>query len=149
MSNVNIGLELIHPEAKIPTYSHEGDAGADLYSVEYAVILPGDYQIIPTGIKISMDSYYVGLVHPRSGLAAKHGVTVLNAPGTIDSGYRGEIKVILVNHGSEPFRINVGDRIAQIVFQEYAKATFLSFIADSKSRQENGFGSTGGFNGAL
>lgn len=149
MSNVNIGLELIHPYAKIPTYSHEGDAGADLSSTVDTLIMPGQYQIIPTGIRISMDSQFVGLIHPRSGLAAKHGITVLNSPGTIDSGYRGEIKVVLINLGTEAFQINIGDRVAQIVFQEYAKAHFLSFIVESETRQEKGFGSTGGYNGSL
>lgn len=141
-----VKVKKLYEDASVPTYSHKGDAGADLYSYEDLQILPGEHKLISTGISIAMPPTWVGLVHPRSGLAAKKSVTVLNAPGTVDSGYRGEVMVNLVNHGSETVSIAKGDRIAQIVFQRYEQADFL--IVDeleSSSRGANGHGSTGGY----
>jgi dUTP pyrophosphatase len=133
------------PDAQVPSYAKKGDAGADLYSCEDLYLEPGDRYLVDTGIAISMPASWVGLIHPRSGLAAKHGVTVLNAPGTVDSGYRGPIKVNLINHGSEPLWIVKGDRIAQIVFQQYEQADFLEVSElDTTERGESGHGSTGG-----
>lgn len=134
-------------EAIAPTYAHDGDAGMDLYSIEDVIILPGGRALVATGIAMQILPNYVGLVHPRSGLAHKHGVTVLNAPGTIDSGYRGEIKVNLINLGSKVFRVAKGDRIAQIVFQEftYVVPNEVSSLEDSV-RGTGGHGSTGGIN---
>jgi|SRR3954462_12848301 len=132
-------------EAVAPSYAHDGDAGMDLSSIEEVLILPGGRALIATGIAIQIQPGYVGLVHPRSGLAHKHGVTVLNSPGTVDSGYRGEVKVNLINLGTKAFRVAKGDRIAQIVFQQftYALPHEVPSLEDSV-RGENGHGSTGG-----
>jgi dUTP pyrophosphatase len=127
-----------------PVYAKAGDAGADLKSTQSLVLKPGERALIKTGVKIAMPDGYVGLVHPRSGLAAKNGITVLNAPGTVDAGYRGELMVTLLNTSSEDFEINVGDRIAQIVFQRFEKAEFVSVEElPESSRGSSGFGSTG------
>lgn len=127
-----------------PSYAKPGDAGADLRSTAELVIKAGERALVPTGVKIAMPNGYVGLVHPRSGLAVKHGITVLNAPGTIDAGYRGEIMVPLINTSREDFEISKGDRIAQLVFQkvEIARFVTVSELPES-SRGETGFGSSG------
>ena len=116
-----------------------------LAAIEQPVVLnPGMHALIPTGISVSIPAGYEGQVRPRSGLAHRHGIGVLNSPGTIDSDYRGEIQVILINLGSEPFTINHGDRIAQLVFSPYAKASFkVSEELDVTKRNEGGFGHTG------
>ena len=132
--------------ASCPVYSTEGAAGADIKAAPgfSAVIDPGRFLAVPTGIYPEIPEGYEIQVRPRSGLAFRHGVTVLNSPGTIDSDYRGEIKVILINHGKEPFTVNGGDRIAQLVA---ARTEMVSFVAsDSLSdteRGDGGFGSTG------
>lgn len=127
-----------------PIYAKPGDAGADLRSVEALTIPAGERALVRTGVKIALPDGYVGLVHPRSGLAAKHGITVLNTPGTIDAGYRGEIIVILLNTSKEDFEIQVGDRIAQLVVQEFMKAEFVRVTHLPESdRSETGFGSSG------
>mgnify|MGYP001563698574 CR=1 FL=1 len=136
-----------HVDAVAPSYAHEGDAGMDLSSVEDVIILPGGRALISTGISIQIRPGYVGLVHPRSGLANNHGVTVLNAPGTVDSGYRGEIKVNLINLGSKVFRVAKGDRIAQIVFHEFTYAIPNEVLnLEDSVRGTGGLGSTGGIN---
>jgi dUTP pyrophosphatase len=128
----------------MPTMGNPGDAGFDLRSAIATSIEPGSRALIPTGVSIALPQGYVGLVHPRSGLAAKHGVTVLNAPGTVDAGYRGEIAVTLINHGEESFVVAVGDRIAQIVFQKFELANFVRVTEFPGSmRGTSGFGSTG------
>jgi len=128
----------------MPSYAKHGDAGADLKSAIDYVLLPGERFLIPTGVSIALPDNYVGLVHPRSGLAVRNGVTVLNTPGTVDSGYRGEIKVILYNAGDADFVIRRGDRIAQLVIQEFVSADFeLVEVLPSSDRGEGGFGSTG------
>lgn len=128
----------------LPHYAEEGDAGADLRSSETLVIESGARCLVKTGVSIALQDGYVGLVHPRSGLATKHGITVLNAPGTIDAGYRGEIMVTLINTGSEPFAISEGDRIAQLLIQEVYRARFVSVSElPGSARGTNGFGSTG------
>jgi len=128
----------------MPTMGNPGDAGFDLRSAIATSIEPGSRALIPTGVSIALPQGYVGLVHPRSGLAAKHGVTVLNAPGTVDAGYRGEILVTLINHGEESFVVAVGDRIAQIVFQKFELANFVRVIElPGSMRGTSGFGSTG------
>lgn len=138
----------LYSDAILPTYANDGDAGADLYSYNDIVLMPKGYALLDTGIALAIPEGYVGLVHPRSGLAVRVGVTVLNAPGTVDSGYRGEIRVNLINHGSIPVKINKGDRIAQIVFQEYRKAHFeVVKDLEGSMRGSNGHGSTGGFGG--
>ena len=127
-----------------PVYAKPGDAGADLRCTIDAVIPAGERKLLPTGVSIALPDGYVGLVHPRSGLAAKHGITVLNAPGTVDAGYRGEVMVTLLNTGSEDFVITRGDRIAQLVIQQFEKAHFISVESlPGSDRGESGFGSTG------
>lgn len=127
-----------------PFYAKPGDAGCDLRSTHELVLAAGERALIKTGIRIAMPDGYVGLVHPRSGLAAKSGITVLNTPGTVDAGYRGEIMVTLFNSSKEDFPISVGDRIAQLVFQKVEHAKFVSVteLPDS-TRGESGFGSSG------
>lgn len=143
MQIVFMGLEVEDPKLT-PTYAHSGDAGMDLRASESGVIYAGERAIVPTGVRISMHPGIVGLVHPRSGLAAKHGITVLNAPGTIDSGYEGEIKVILLNTDDIDFYYEKYDRIAQIVFQEVLTAHFNGQpVSFDTVRSSNGFGSTG------
>lgn len=126
-------------------YAHAGDAGADLVTTEEVTLEPFHRALVPTGVRIALPAGYVGLVHPRSGLAAKQGVTVLNAPGTIDAGYRGEIKVPLINLDPQNTVVfHPGDRIAQLVIQRYVEARFvLSRKLPGSDRSERGFGSTG------
>ena len=141
---MSVLVKLLHRDATIPQRAGADDAGYDLTSVGEVTILPGGHALVPTGIAIVLEPGTVGLIHPRSGLAFKHGVTVLNAPGTIDSGYRGEVGVLLINHGVLPFEVSVGDRIAQMVFQEYLAPELL--IVDDvgeSERGDGGFGSTG------
>jgi dUTP pyrophosphatase len=131
-------------DAHLPTYAKDGDAGADLYSLHAVNLLPGEYRLVPTGIAMAIPNGYVGLIHPRSGLAAKHGITVLNAPGTIDAGYRGEIKVLLVNHSEEIYNISRAERIAQLVIQKVENVFFEPVDElDATERGVGGFGSTG------
>lgn len=128
-----------------PNYAHAGDAGVDLRSSEEGIIQPGERMTVGTSLQIAIPAGYVGLVHSRSGLAAKHGVMVLNSPGTVDAGYRGEIKVTLLNTDkNEAFVFKVGDRIAQLIFQKIERARFIEVerLPDS-DRGESGFGSTG------
>lgn len=134
------------PGARLPSYQTSGSAGADIYAfVDTDVVIPaGEYRLVPTGIKMEIPFGYEVQIRPRSGLAAKYGVTCLNAPGTIDSDYRGEIKVLLINHGKAPFTVRRGERIAQMVAVPVVQAQLL--VADSLSetgRGEGGFGSTG------
>src|SRR5450756_114880 len=130
----------------MPCYAHPGDAGADLYARQDVALAPGQRALVPTGVAIALPAGYAAFVHPRSGLAAKHGVTVVNAPGTIDAGYRGEIKVILLNtDAARPVSLRRGDRIAQLVVQRVENVTFREVPAlPGSARGEGGFGSTGG-----
>jgi dUTP pyrophosphatase len=129
----------------LPAYAHPGDAGADLVTAVDVTVGPGERALVPTGIAMAVPEGYVALVHPRSGLAAKHGLSIVNTPGTIDAGYRGEIKVILLNTDREHAHdIAVGDRIAQIIVMPVPRARFIPVeeLPDSV-RGEGGFGSTG------
>lgn len=127
-----------------PLYANPGDAGADLRSSVDTVVPARERLLVPTGLRIALQHGFVGLVHPRSGLALKHGITVLNAPGTIDAGYRGEIAVTLYNSSDTDFVISRGDRIAQLLFQEVSKVRFVRVTELPDSfRGESGFGSTG------
>jgi len=127
-----------------PTYAHPGDAGADLKSRESTVLEAGSRATVATGVSIALPAGYVGLVHPRSGLSAKFGITVLNAPGTVDAGYRGEISVTLLNTSNEAFTVNAGDRIAQLVIQQVERANFIPVASLPQThRGQSGFGSTG------
>ncbi len=130
----------------IPTYAHPADAGADLVSTIDVAIEPGERALVPTGIAIALPEGFAGFIHPRSGLALRHGLSVVNTPGTIDAGYRGEIKVLLINHDlREPVRIAVGDRIAQLVIQRVEQARFVEVDALPDSvRGSGGYGSSGG-----
>jgi len=127
-----------------PAYAKPGDAGADLRSRVEIVVKAGARELVPTGVSIALPDGYVGLVHPRSGLALKHGITVLNSPGTIDAGYRGEIMVTLYNSSSEDFQVLVGDRIAQLLIQEVLRAKFIAVEQlPGTDRGQAGFGSSG------
>jgi dUTP pyrophosphatase len=130
----------------LPTYAHPGDAGADLASAEDVVLAPGERRLVGTGVAVAVPDGFAAFVHPRSGLAARHGITIVNAPGTVDAGYRGEIKVCLLNTDAEtPVRISRGDRIAQLVIQPVARATFIAVgVLDETTRGMGGHGSTGG-----
>ena len=146
---VPVPVRQLDPELPLPGYAHPGDAGADLISAEDVKLAPGQRRLVRTGIAIALPEGYVGLVHPRSGLANRLGVTVLNAPGTVDAGYRGEIMVNLINHDQElPATISRGDRIAQLVVQRVEQADFqrVDELPDSV-RGLGGHGSTGGHAG--
>jgi dUTP pyrophosphatase len=133
------------PEAVPPHYAHPGDAGADLVSAETVVLEPGSRVTVGTGVAIALPDGYVAFVVPRSGLAAKHGITIVNSPGTVDAGYRGEIRVTLLNTDqSEPYTVTVGDRIAQLVVLPVSRARFVAVERlPGSDRGEGGFGSTG------
>lgn len=142
---MKVAIRLLDPEMPLPTYAHDGDAGVDLRSAIDCVIEPGHRALVPTGISIAIPEGYVGLVHPRSGLAIKHGISMVNTPGTIDAGYRGEIHVILINHDlNERFVISRFDRIAQLVIQKVERASFeLVERLPESVRGDGGFGSSG------
>jgi dUTP pyrophosphatase len=139
-----VNIKRLHPDAVIPQYKTEGASGADLVSVQNIVIHAGDVEVVDVGFSIELPRGYEMQIRPRSGLAAKHAVTVLNAPGTIDSDYRGPIKVILINHSNKGYSVNVGDRIAQMVLQKTHEAFFVDkYMLESTERGEGGLGSTG------
>ena len=132
------------PAAQLPTYAHPGDAGMDVRSVEDVTLAPGARSLVHTGLVLMLPPDAEAQVRPRSGLALKHGVTVLNAPGTIDAGYRGEVGVILVNLGAEPFVVERGMKIAQLVISPVVQAEVVEVAAvDATDRGAGGFGSTG------
>lgn len=135
---------IVAEDGFLPTYANPGDAGADLKSTEDVTVPARGRVLVKTGVKIALPNGFVGLVHPRSGLAAKSGITVLNTPGTVDAGYRGEIMVTLYNSTDEDFKVSRGDRIAQLVIQAVEHATFIqvSDLPDS-ARGTGGFGSSG------
>ncbi len=141
---MEIEIVKLNPAAIIPCYAHPGDAGLDLFSIEEASISPGETKLIKTGIAIALPANTEAQIRPRSGLALKHSVTVLNSPGTIDAGYRGEIGVILINHGKKVFQVIPGMRIAQMVIASIIlpKVTVVREL-NRTSRGNKGFGSTG------
>ena len=143
--DIEIQFTLLHELAQAPRYAHTGDAGADLVCVEDVALAPGERALVATGLAIALPAGYVGLVHPRSGLAIKQGIGIVNTPGTIDSGYRGELKVCLINlDATESVQLAAGSRIAQLVIQEVVTATFTQVDSlDETSRSDRGFGSTG------
>jgi len=145
MSSINIEFKLLHELAQEPKYAHDGDAGADLVCVEDVTLEPGARQLVATGVAIALPKGYVGLVHPRSGLANKHGIGIVNTPGTIDSGYRGELKICLINlDPSDSVSLPAGSRIAQLVIQEVTTAKFVEVQnLEDTERSDQGFGSTG------
>ena len=144
-SEPDVLIMRIDPGVPLPSYAHPGDAGADLATAEDVELGPGERALVPTGIAIALPDGYAAFVHPRSGLAAKHGVTLVNAPGTVDAGYRGEIKVTLLNTDRDrAVSFRRGDRIAQLVIQRVERAVFHEVTTlPGSSRAEGGFGSTG------
>lgn len=142
---MKIMITQIDKSIPVPEYAHRGDAGCDLYSRIDMTIEPGKYAMVPTGITIAIPKGYGGFVQPRSGLAAKHGISIVNSPGLIDSVYRGEVKVILINlDQTEPFCVKRGEKIAQLVIQKVYEAEFQVVAQlDDTERGEGGFGSTG------
>ena len=145
MSSVQVLITRLDPELPLPRYAKGGDAGADIVSRIDITLAPGERALVPTGIAIALPDGYVALVHPRSGLAIKHGVTMVNAPGTVDAGYRGELQIILINHDkSESVSFKRGDRIAQLVIQRVERAEFVEVHElPGSGRGSGGFGSTG------
>ncbi len=137
----------LDPDLPLPTYAHAGDAGADLVAARDVTLAPGERTMVGTGIAVALPEGYAAFVHPRSGLAARHGVSIVNAPGTVDAGYRGEINVLLVNTDlREPVHLRRGDRIAQLVVQRVERAAFREVAELPETvRGTDGFGSTGGF----
>lgn len=144
---VTVPVVRLDQELPLPAYAQHGDAGLDLLARVGVSIGPGQRALVPTGVALALPAGYAGFVHPRSGLAARHGISVVNAPGTVDSGYRGEIVVNLVNHDPDTtFVVHRRDRIAQLVVQRVAHATLVEVDSlDRTSRGETGHGSTGGF----
>jgi dUTP pyrophosphatase len=145
--DLQIAVLRLDPDLPLPAYAHPGDAGADLVTAVDVTLAPGERVLVPTGVALALPEGYVALVHPRSGLAARHGLSIVNTPGTIDAGYRGEIKVLLINHDlRETIELRRGDRIAQLVIQrvEWARFTEVGELPASV-RGAGGYGSTGGF----
>jgi dUTP pyrophosphatase len=139
-------VQRLDPELPVPSYALPGDAGADLVAAEDIVLAPGERAVLPTGLAIALPEGYAAFVHPRSGLAARAGLGLVNAPGTIDAGYRGEIKVIVINHDTtETLHLHRGERVAQLVFQRVEQAEFVEVSELPASvRGADGHGSTGG-----
>lgn len=146
-ADLEIAVQRLDPDLPLPAYAHPGDAGADLLSTVDVTLAPGERALVPTGIAIGLPEGYVALVHPRSGLAARHGLSIVNTPGTVDAGYRGEVKVLLINHDPrESIVLRRGDRIAQLVVQRVERARFVTVDTLSETdRGSGGYGSTGGF----
>ncbi|PFG19546.1 dUTP diphosphatase [Serinibacter salmoneus] len=149
-ADLDVPVRRIDDDLPLPSYARAGDAGADLYAAHDVDLAPGERALIGTGIAVAVPPGFVALVHPRSGLAARHGLTVLNAPGTIDAGYRGEVRVLLVNTDREATAtIRRGDRIAQLVVQSVVHARFVPVAElNETQRGDGGFGSTGGHGAA-
>lgn len=145
MAHVQVLITRLDSSVPLPSYAKGGDAGADLTTTIDFTLAPGERQLVPTGIAIALPDGYVALVHPRSGLAIKAGITLVNAPGTVDAGYRGEISCILINHDrSESISFKKGDRIAQLVIQKVEHADFIELSElPGSGRGSGGFGSTG------
>lgn len=142
--DIEVAVRRLRPDAVLPSYAHPGDAGLDLTAVEGVTLAPGERAAVPTGLAVAIPGGWVGLVHPRSGLARRHGLTVANAPGTIDAGYRGEVQVLLINLGAETVHLAAGERVAQLLVQPVGRARVVEVedLGDT-SRGDGGFGSTG------
>jgi dUTP pyrophosphatase len=143
--SLRVPVQQMDAALPLPAYARDGDAGLDLYAAETVTLAPGARALVPTGIALAIPPGFAGLVLPRSGLALRHGVTILNTPGLIDAGYRGEVKALMINHGQEPVTLSRGDRIAQLVVQRVEHVTLapVDTLAPS-ARGGGGFGSTGG-----
>lgn len=146
-TSVTVEVVRLDADLPLPSYAHPGDAGADLLTTIDVTLAPGERALVPTGIALALPDGFVALVHPRSGLAARHGLSILNTPGTVDAGYRGEIKVLLINHDpAEPIELRRGDRVAQLVIQRFERAGFTEVgQLPASVRGDGGYGSTGGF----
>jgi dUTP pyrophosphatase len=146
-SRVEVLISRLDPDLPVPRYAHPGDAGADLYARQDVSLAPGERALVPTGVAIALPTGYAAFVHPRSGLAARHGITLVNAPGTIDAGYRGEILVNLLNTDpNQAFTVNRGDRIAQLLVQRVSEAHFVEVESlPGSHRGDTGHGDSGGF----
>ena len=142
---LDVLVQRLDPDLPLPSYAHPGDAGADLVTTVDVTLAPGERALVPTGVAIALPEGFVALVHPRSGLAARHGLSIVNTPGTVDAGYRGEIKVMLINHDPrEPIELRRGDRIAQLVIQRFERARFVEVgVLPESVRGDGGYGSTG------
>ena len=142
--DIEVLIQKLCEDAVLPRYAHDGDAGVDLHSRIDHELKPGERFLIPTGLKMAIPEGYEGQVRPKSGLALKSGITVLNTPGTVDAPYRGEVGVIVINHNSAAYQIKKGEKIAQMIFNEIKYASFKVVESlDNTSRGEGGFGSTG------
>lgn len=144
---VEVQIHRLDPDLPLPSYAHAGDAGADLMTAVDVTLAPGERVLVPTGVALALPDGYAAFVHPRSGLAARCGLSIVNAPGTVDAGYRGEVKVLLVNlDPSEPVTLRRGDRVAQMVVQRVETARFVEVdTLPGSARGGGGYGSTGGF----
>ena len=142
---LDIQVVRLDPDLPLPSYAHPGDAGADLHTTVDVTLGPGERALVPTGIAVALPDGYVALVHPRSGLAARHGLSIVNTPGTVDAGYRGEVKVLLINHDPvEAVTLRRGERIAQLVVQRFERARFVEVgVLPASVRGDGGYGSTG------
>ena len=145
MTSVEVLVKRLYPDVPLPKYGKKGDAGADITTRVDVTIEPGERQLVPTGLAIALPFGFAAFVHPRSGLAIKHGVSMVNTPGTVDAGYRGELQIILINHDlREPISFKKGDRVAQLVIQRVEEAQFVEVMQlPGSERAEGGFGSTG------
>ena len=145
IATMRISIQRLHPEAVLPSYAHgpAEDAGLDLHAVESVTLEPGVPRLVPTGIAIELPPGYEAQVRPRSGLAFKHAITMPNAPATIDPGYRGEIRIILLNLGSKPYSVEAGDRIAQMIIARYESVEWAEGTLADSCRGAGGFGSSG------
>jgi dUTP pyrophosphatase len=143
METITVKFQKLHPEAQVPTYAHLGDAGADVYSVVEIAIAPMQRAAIPIGLAVEIPLGYELQVRPKSGLALKHGIAVLNSPGTIDAGYRGEIQIIVINLGAEPYTFAKGQKVAQLVLKPVTLANYVEEGLSNSDRGIGGFGSTG------
>jgi dUTP pyrophosphatase len=142
---MQIRIQRVHPDAILPEYAHgpAEDAGMDLRAVESVTLEPGIPRLVPTGLTIELPSGYEAQVRPRSGLALKHAITIPNAPGTVDPGYRGELRVIMLNLGREPYTVHAGDRIAQMIVARYEAVEWVEGVLADSQRGAGGFGSSG------
>lgn len=142
---MTLRIRLLRPDAQLPTYAHGPleDAGMDLRAVEAVLLPPGEPRLVPTGLAIELAPGFEAQLRPRSGLALKHAITLPNSPATIDPGYRGEIRVILLNLGREPYQVEAGDRIAQMVIARYEPVEWMESELSDSARGEGGFGSSG------
>ena len=143
MQTIEIKFQKLHPDAQIPSYAHIGDAGADVYTVTEMTVAPQKRAAITTGLAVDIPIGSEIQVRPKSGLALKHGITVLNSPGTVDAGYRGEIQVIVINLGDEAYTFTKGQKIAQLVLKPVIQANYVEGELGTSDRGVGGFGSTG------